>query len=77
LQNMELLAISRNGISGTVPTEFARLTNAKEIYLQNTWIEGDVGSICQAKENGLLPELNTFNMDMEEVNCTCCTCCEY
>lgn len=77
LQNMELLAISRNGISGTVPTEFARLTNAKEIYLQNTWIEGDVGSICQAKENGLLPELNAFNMDMEEVNCTCCACCEY
>lgn len=77
LNQVSLLAISRNGISGTIPSEFGRLASTEEIYLQNTHMTGDFGSVCNIKEEGGLPLLRTFNADLEEVNCTCCTCCEY
>ena len=77
LKDVTLMAISRNGISGTVPSEFGRLSKAREIYLQNTWLEGNTDYLCNVKANGGMPDLKVFNVDMEEVNCTCCTCCEY
>ncbi|CAB9511472.1 Leucine Rich Repeat [Seminavis robusta] len=77
LLEMRLMAISRNGISGIAPTELGRLSNIEELFLQNTWLEGNMDYICGAKERGDLPHLHTFNVDMEEVNCTCCTCCKY
>ena len=77
LQKVSLMAISRNGVSGSLATELARIASLEQLYVQNTWLTGNMEYMCKAKEDGKLPLLHTFNADLEEVSCECCTCCSY
>jgi len=77
LVNMKFLAFSRNGLNSTVPPELARMTNLHQLYIQSTWLSGDMDIFCSAMENGTMPKLTVLIADQGEVNCTCCTCCIY
>ena len=76
LTNLEAIAFSRNGYNGTLPTELARLTKLRQMYIQSTWLTGDVNVLCEAVTNGTVPLFN-FVADQMEMNCSCCTCCLY
>ena len=71
------MAFSRNGYSGTIPTEFAQLTNLVAMYIQATWLTGSMEEFCSAKDSGDIPNLINLLADQGEVDCPCCTCCQY
>jgi hypothetical protein len=73
---LEAIAFSRNGYTGTLPTELAKLTKLSQMYIQQSLLTGNVDVLCAAVSNGTVPLFN-FVADQLEVNCTCCTCCIY
>jgi hypothetical protein len=79
LTALTLLSLSLiNALTGTVPTDILKLTELRMLYLQNTWLTGNVSFLCEAIEDGLLPPMDPMRVDMGELfGCSCCTCCLY
>lgn len=77
LTNIVRFSASMNGIGGTVPSEMTQLVNMKDLYIQNTWLEGSLEFMCAAIDDGELGPFRNFRADLEEVECSCCTCCGY
>jgi len=71
LEKLWRVSLSYNDITGEVPRSFVHLKSLWRLYLQSTFLEGDVTFLCER-----FPSLDVFRVDLDEVTCPCCTCCE-
>ena len=46
LVTLEELALARNAITGTIPTQIGDLTSLKVLYLAENGLTGKVGHLC-------------------------------
>lgn len=84
MTNLRILRITGNQLSGTIPSEFGRLTQLQDLALHNSHLTGSVPQeVCDLRSSYVLHKLNVDcnqGLDGSEasVQCSvpdCCTFC--
>ena len=70
LDKLFRLNVHLTRLSGTVPQEFARMTTLERLAMENTQLVGNVSFLCET-----LPRLSIFRVDLQDMECSCCQCC--
>jgi len=79
LNSLKKLKMHRNPlITGTIPLEWANMTNLDGMWMFNTSLTGSVSHLCREEFVDFGSEECEdcgLEVDLEDVACECCKCC--
>ena len=76
LPNLGYIILKNNNLlTGTIPKEWAQLTSLNGLYLHETNLTGSATFLCREDLGSNTCEDCGLKVDLEEVECECCTCC--